>query len=414
MQYLQVKNLTKSFSERPLMDGIDFSVHKGQKVALVAKNGAGKSTLLNILMGHIEPNDGTYLFNKDIKVGFLSQTFDAPDDMTVWDALYVYDNQIGQLLRKYEILISDPHADQIIVHDTLAQIEKINARDYEIKLKTIVSQLQLTPFLEQKIGELSGGEAKRVAIAKALLDEPHFLILDEPTNHLDLDMIEWLEKYLSKSDMTLLLVTHDRYFLERVCTDIYELDRGKMYMYSGNYEKYLIKKAEREEKDAKQVHHLKQLYNEELYRIRKAPRARGKKSLGRTKQFYALEADYKSKKSELVKQSAKLTLEMEERRLGSKVLKIHGLTKAYGDKQILHRFTHSFRQGERVGIIGKNGVGKSTFVNILTGNEQADSGTMEYGPTVKVAYYEQHQTIPDLDKRIIDYVKEVAEHVVVT
>jgi len=259
------------------------------------------------------------------------------------------------------------------------------------------------------MGSLSGGEAKRVALAKALLDEPQFLILDEPTNHLDLDMIERLENYLKKSDMTLLMVTHDRYFLERVCTDIFELDRGKMYMYSGNYEKFLIKKAEREEQESKAVHHLKMLYKTELFWIRKAPRARGKKSVG----FYELEANYKSKKSDLGEQATKIMLEMEDRRMGSKILKIHALCKSYGDKQILKRFTHDFRQGERVGIIGKNGVGKSTFVNILTGNEQADSGSMEFGPTVKVGYYEQHQAIPDNEMKLIDYVKAVAEHAVI-
>jgi len=274
MQYLLVKDIHKAFTDKPLLDGVNFSVLKGQKIALVAQNGAGKSTLLHILMGTIEPNQGTVAFNKDIKVRFLSQTFDAPDDMSVRDALYIYDNPIGQLLRRYELLLLDPDADQIIIHTTLQEIEKIHAREYEVKLKTIISQLQLNAHLEQQMGALSGGEAKRVALAKTLLDEPHFLILDEPTNHLDLEMIERLENYLKKSDMTLLLVTHDRYFLERVCTDIYELDRGKLYMYPGNYEKFLMKKAERHEQEAQVVHHLKMLYKEELYWIRKAPRAR--------------------------------------------------------------------------------------------------------------------------------------------
>ena len=413
MQYLLVKDIHKAFTDKPLLDGVNFSVLKGQKIALVAQNGAGKSTLLHILMGTIEPNQGTVAFNKDIKVRFLSQTFDAPDDMSVRDALYIYDNPIGQLLRRYELLLLDPDADQIIIHTTLQEIEKIHAREYEVKLKTIISQLQLNAHLEQQMGALSGGEAKRVALAKTLLDEPHFLILDEPTNHLDLEMIERLENYLKKSDMTLLLVTHDRYFLERVCTDIYELDRGKLYMYPGNYEKFLMKKAERHEQEAQVVHHLKMLYKEELYWIRKAPRARWAKSVGRTKKFYDLEANYRSQKSTLQEQFDKLTLEMDGRRLGSKVLKIHSMTKSYGDKLIIKKFTHDFKQGERVWIIGKNGVGKTTFVNILAWLEQADGGGMEFGPTVKLAYYQQKQTIPDADITILDFVKSIAEYVTI-
>lgn len=413
MQYLQVKNLHKSYTDQPLLDGVDFAIQKGQKAALVAKNGWGKSTLIKILEGKVEPNDGTVLFNKDIKVRFLSQSFDAPGTMTVWDALLTYDNPIGQLIRRYETLLAEPETDQIIIHQTLEAIEKTHAWEYEVQVKTIAGQLQLTPYFEKTMESLSGGEAKRVALAKALLDEPHFLILDEPTNHLDLDMIERLENYLKKSDMTLLMVTHDRYFLERVCTDIFELDRGKLYSYKGNYEQFLIKKAERAVQESQAVHHLKMLYQEELYRIRKAPRARGKKSVGRSKSFYALEAEYKSKKSTLAQQVKPMALEMEERRLGSKVLKIHWLSKKYGDKLILDRFKHDFKQGERVGIIGKNGVGKSTFVNLLTGNEQADSGSMEIGPTVKIWYYEQHYAIPDNEMRIIDFVKKVAEHAVI-
>ncbi len=413
MQFLQVKDIHKAFTDKPLLDGVSFSILKGQKVALVAKNGAGKSTLLRILMDEIEPNQWTVNFNKDIKVRFLSQTFDVPDDMSVWDALYVHDNPLGQLLRKYELLLADPQADQIILHQTLQDIEKSHAWEYEVKLKSIVSQLQLTGYVEQSMGSLSGGEAKRVALAKALLDEPHFLILDEPTNHLDLEMIERLENYLKKSSMTLLLVTHDRYFLERVCTDIYELDRGKLYMYPGNYEKFLYKKAEREEQEAKEVHHLKMLYKNELYRIRKAPRARWAKSVGRTKKFYALEDNYRSQKGVLQEQFDKLELEMDQRRLGSKVLKIHSLSKSYGDKQIIKKFTYDFRQGERVGIIGKNGVGKSTFVNMIAWLEQPDHGTLDFWPTVKVGYYQQKQAIADSDVRVIDYVKEVAEYITI-
>lgn len=225
-------------------------------------------------MGELEPNQGSAMFHKDIKIGFVAQTFDAPGDMSVRDALYVHNNPIGQLLRRYELLLLDPATDQFIIHQTLQEIETTRAREYEVKLKTIISQLQLGSHIHKTMDSLSGGEAKRVALAKALLDEPHFLILDEPTNHLDLDMIERLENYLKKSDMTLLLVTHDRYFLERVCTDIYELDRGVLHMYPGNYEQFLMKKAERYEQEAQSVHHLKMLYTEELYWIRKAPRAR--------------------------------------------------------------------------------------------------------------------------------------------
>jgi len=380
MQYLQVKKLHKSYTDRPLLDGVDFSIVKGQKVALVAKNWAGKSTLLRILMGKTQQDDWNFTFHKDIRVGFLTQLSDIPEDMTVLDALFAYDSEIGQLIRNYEAALMETEQNpddsglrQIRIQELLAKIEELDAREYEVKVKTIISQLQLTAYLNQTIWSLSGGEAKRVALAKVLMEDPHFLVLDEPTNHLDLEMIEWLEKYLKRSDLTLLIVTHDRYFLERVCTDIYELEKGKLHMYPGNYEKYLTKKAEREEQESTSLHHMKQLYKQELYRVRKAPRARGKKSVGRTKEFTALEEEYKGRKWTALKESVKLEISIENRRLGTKVLKVHGLQKAYGDKIIVKSFKHDFMQGERVGIIGKNGVGKSSFVNLLAGRELPDN-----------------------------------------
>lgn len=413
MLYLHITDLHKSFTDKPLLSAINFTILKGQKVALVAKNWAWKSTLIKILMGAIEPTQGTVDFHKSIKVWFLNQTFDAPWDMTVWDAIFLYKNHIWELIRKYEILLVDKDSDHEIIHQTLEEIESVHWWEYETKVKSIISQLQLNPFLDKKIETLSWWEAKRVALAKALLDEPDFLVLDEPTNHLDLDMIEWLEKYLKKTDMTLLMVTHDRYFLERVCTDIYELDRWVIHTYSWNYENFLMKKSEREEREQLSVHKLKQFYKQELAWIRKAPRARQSKSVDREKKFYNIESDFHTKKGSLDEQAVRLSFDVQERRLGWKILKIHKLSKAYGEKIILDKFTHNFKQGERVGIMWKNGVGKSTFMNILTGTENYDSWSMEFWPTVEIGYYQQKHAMVDSDKTVLEYVKDISNRIVI-
>ena len=295
----------------------------------------------------------------------------------------------------------------------LHQIEDAHAWEYEVKVKTIVGQLNLTHHLTQKMWSLSWGEAKRVALAKALLDEPDFVILDEPTNHLDLDMIEWLENYLTQSHLTLLLVTHDRYFLERVCTHILELDKWKIHPYAGNYQVFLEKKAAREELERQTVHNMKQLRRHELDRMRRAPGARRTKQYARIKEFEKLEDTYMESKSILAQKDKKLTLEVQQRRMWDKILKIHHLKKSFGDKLILKDFSHDFRHGERVGIIGKNGVWKSTFVNILTWEEHTDSGDIQQGKTIYMWHYHQKQSLFETDKRVIDVIRDIAEYVFV-
>ncbi len=393
---------------KPLLAGVDFSISKGQKVALVAQNWAGKSTLLKVIMKQIEPSEWDVVFNKSIRTGFLSQTFAVNADMLVLDALFSHDNVFGQLIRRYEQILLDPQADDEIMQDILAQIEAAHARDYETQVKTITSKLQLTPLLTQTMWSLSGWEAKRVALAKVLLEEPDFLILDEPTNHLDLDMIEWLERYLAQSQLTLLMVTHDRYFLDSICNEIIELERWKIYTYTGNYESYITKKAEREELEQKALHQAKQLWKKELAWVRKAPRWRWTKSVSREKAFYEIDKEYLDAKWTLHQAAKKLTLSVESRRLGSKIFKIHHMKKSFGDKVILKDFSHDFKEWERVGIIGKNWVWKSTFVHILTWDIPVDSGDMERGEKVVLWHYQQKDITFNMEKRVLELVREVA------
>lgn len=414
MQYLQVKNLTKSFNEKPLVDHIDFTIQKWQKIALVAKNGAGKTTLLRMLMDQLEPDDGEINFYKNMKVGFLSQISDIPEDMNVRDAIFLRSEADGKLLQEYEDLVLDADADPERLNFLLDQIDRQNARDHEIKVKSIISELSLNPFLDQRIGDLSGGEHKRICLAKVLLGDPDFLILDEPTNHLDLDMIEWLEEYLTKSNITLFMVTHDRYFLEMVCTDIFEIDRGKLYIYHGSYQDYLVKKADRMALENRNLHNMKQLYKSELERVRKMPRARQSKSIDRINKFGDLSDEYKDKKSIAIAEWVKLSLSIENRRLGGKVLRLHKITKAFGDKKIVDNFSYDFANGERVGIVWWNGVGKSTFLDMLNGMESADSGSIDPWLTVKIWYYQQKHTIPDSEKTVLEYIRDVAESVTLT
>lgn len=393
---------------KPLLAGVDFSISKGQKIALVAQNGAGKSTLLKVIMWQIDTSDWDVIFTKNIRVWFLAQTFPVDPAMSVLDALFSHDHAIWQLIRRYEQILLDPHADDEAMQDILAQIEAAHARDYETQVKTITSKLQLTPLLNQTMWSLSGWEAKRVALAKVLLDEPDFLILDEPTNHLDLDMIEWLERYLVQSQLTLLMVTHDRYFLDSICNEIIELERWKIYTYTGNYESYLTKKAEREALEQRALHHAKQLWTKELAWVRKAPRWRWTKSVSREKAFYAIDEAYFDTKATVQQAAKKLTLTVEPRRLGSKIFKIHHMKKTFGEKVILKDFSHDFKEWERVGIIGKNWVGKSTFVHMLTGDILPDSGDAQRGEKVVLWHYQQKDISFEMEKRVLELVREVA------
>ena len=414
MQYLQVKNLSKAFSEKPLVDNIDFTIQKWQKIALIAKNGAGKTTLLKMLMRELEPDDGEISFYKNMKLGFLSQISDIPEDMSVCDAIFLWSEADGKLLQEYENLVLDPDADSDRLHFLLDQIDKQNARDHEVKVKSIISQLNLEQFLDQRIGDLSWWEHKRICLAKVLLGEPDFLILDEPTNHLDLEMIERLEEYLTKSHITLLMVTHDRYFLEMVCTDIFELDRGKLYIYHGSYQEYLMKKADRISLENRNLHNMKQFYKSELERVRKMPRARQSKSIDRTNKFHDLHDEFRDKKSTAISEWVRLSLTIENRRLGGKVLRLHNVSKSFGDKKIVDNFSYDFANGERVGIVWPNGAGKSTFLNMLNGYEPVDNGSIDPWLTVKIGYYQQKHTIVDSEKTVLEYIRDVAESVTLT
>lgn len=413
MLYLKATNLTKAYTDKPLVDHVDFSLSKGQKIALVAKNGAGKSTFIRLLMGQLDVTDGTIERRKWVKIGFLSQSLDLDPEALVIDELFQADNATAQLIKSYEQIIINPEADPEQISTIISKMEEEKARDYEVKVNIIISKLSLGDLLNQQVKTLSWWEGKRVALAKALFDEPDLLILDEPTNHLDLQMIERLEYYLSQSDITLFMVTHDRYFLESVCTDIVELDRGKLFYYPGNYSYFLEKKALRQENEKVEMHKLKQVLRKELAWMRTSPRGRQTKQNFRQQRFEGIEHTYHSRKDILDEESVKLEISMEERKLGSKILKIKHLYKSFWEKKIIENFSHEFRHQERIWIIGKNGVGKSTFLNIIMEKETLDSGVVSVGERIVLGYYQQKDIVFPANKRVIDVVRDVGEYMTV-
>ncbi len=374
MQYLKVTGLTKSYTTKILVDHADCTVLRWQKIAIVAKNGAGKSTFLKLLMNEVNLSDGTIERREGLRIGYLPQDSRLDENKTAREILFDFD--VNEL------------------------------REQEVELNIAINKLGITPYLDQAIGSLSGGEKKRVALAKVLMGDPEMLVLDEPTNHLDLPMIEWLERYLKNHHTTLLMVTHDRYFLERVCTDIFELHRGKIITYPGNYSYYLEKKAIREENEQIGLHKLKQLYRKELQWIKRSPSGRQTKSNSRATRFDDIHETYHTNKDILFHEDEKLILSSETRRLGGEIMKLSNIQKSYGDKKILADFSHEFRHNERIGIIGKNGVGKSTFVRILLGEEDMDAGKIKIGETVVFGHYQQQDIhFPD-DMRVSDIVND--------
>lgn len=424
MNYLKVTNLTKSYTDKHLVDHVDFVINKWQKISLVAKNWAGKSTLIKLITGEIDKTDGKIKFGKWIKIGTLSQECDLDMDKKTIDILFGDDsNEVLKIIKSYEQILSDTNFDQEKLNTILNRIDELNAWEYESKIKTIISKLQINNYLNQKISTLSGGERKRVMLAKVLVNEPDLLILDEPTNHLDLEMIEWLENYLNKSEITLFMVTHDRYFLEKVCNNIWELDRWKIYTYEWNYEYFLSQKIEREKNEAIELRNLRKLMKQELAWIKKAPRARQTKSVHREKRFYNIEEEYDNRKKIVNKEKIEMEISMEERRLGWKILKIHNLNKSFEingllpssqlqgieKKIILNNFSHDFRHKERIWIIWKNGVWKSTFLNMIMWIENFDNGSIKTGETVTYWFYEQKDISFHPNKRVIDIVKDVSE-----
>lgn len=408
MTYLSTENLSKHFGIKPLFENLTFGISKGDKTALIAPNGTGKSTLLKILAGEMEPDSGKVMTRNGIRIGFLAQEPSMDDSMTISEFIAHGDSEKVRVVQRYDKAVHEQAENfnpqtQKAYEKAAAAMDAAEAWDVEQQMEQILGILNIHD-LDQPIASLSGGERKRVALAFVLLDEPDLLILDEPTNHLDVEMIEWLESYLAKSNMTLLMVTHDRYFLDRVCNHILELDYGKLYHHKGNYEYYLEKKAEREEIEATEIAKAGKLMKKELEWMRRGPKARTTKSKSRIKDFYKTKEKATSQREE-----SELQLDVNMSRMGGKVLEVENLSKSYDDIVILDDFSYQFLQGERIGILGKNGVGKSTFLKILLGEEPVDSGAIETGETIVFGHYQQQGIKIDESKRVIEVIKEVAE-----
>ena len=405
MNLLSIENLSKSYGEKQLFQNLTFGINQGEKVALVARNGSGKSTLLRIITGTDTSDDGKVIFRRDLRVSFLDQNPSFNEELSIIDTVLMAENEITKAIKQYEKIIDIPtdelnskQAEEL--EQALAQMDKTNAWAYEIRVKQVLAKLGLVK-ITMPVKKLSGGQKKRVALAKVLIEEPDLLIMDEPTNHLDVDMIEWLEEYLENKDLSLLLVTHDRYFLDNVCNKIIELDQQTLYTYQGNYSYFLEKKSEREFNAAREIDKAKNLMRKELEWIRRMPKARGTKSKSRIDAFY----DLKDKATDK-KQHADLELNVKMSRIGGKVIEMKKVYKAYDDLKILNGFDYTFKTGERIGIVGKNGIGKSTFLNLISGKEQPDSGKINVGETIVFGYYSQAGIELKEDKRVIEVVKE--------
>ncbi|MEQ8909151.1 MAG: ABC-F family ATP-binding cassette domain-containing protein [Vicingaceae bacterium] len=404
MNLLSVENIGKRFGERVLFEEVSFGLEQGQKMALVAKNGEGKTTLLELLNGDQKPDTGDITWRNNTSVAYLRQQHEFEEGLTVKQLFYEAGNALSDAIEEYQKAISDPN-DQERMQKALNRMDATKAWDYEAKIEKLLSVFEMGNLKpDQDVNILSGGQKKRLALVKLIVDEPDFFILDEPTNHLDISMIEWLEDYFTKENVTLFLVTHDRYFLNRVCNQILELDQGRAYRYDGNYEYFVEKKAEREETQAAEIAKAKNLYRKEVEWMRRMPKARGTKAKSRIDQFYDTEqkAKQKTKKEEL-------QLSIKSERLGGKILELHHVKKSYGDLKIVDDFSYTFLKGDRLGIAGKNGVGKTTFLNLILGKEEVDGGKVVHGETVQFGYYTQKGIKLKDDKRIIEVVKEIAE-----
>lgn len=404
MNYLTVENISKSYGELTLFKDISFGIHKDQKIAFIAKNGTGKTSILNILSGDDQTDSGNVIYRKDIKVSFLSQDPKFDNNLTIEETIFASENPILKVINNYEKALLNPD-DTETYQKAFDEMERHQAWDFETLYKQILFKLKLED-LSQKTNILSGGQKKRLALANALINKPDLLILDEPTNHLDLEMIEWLEAFFAKENITLFMVTHDRYFLERVCNEIIELDEGKLYNYKGNYSYYLEKREARIEQEAVETGKAKQLFKKELAWMRRQPRARTTKSKSRIDDF----ADIKHRAHQR-RNDHEVQLELNMERLGSKILEFHKVSKAFKDKTILDSFNYTFQKGERAGIIGKNGTGKSTFLNILTQNAQPDSGKVIKGDTVKFGYYTQSGISIKPEQKVIDVIREFGDYI---
>ena len=399
--YLQVDNLTKSFGDLVLFENISFGIAEGQRIGLIAKNGTGKTTLLNILSGKEGYDNGNIVFRRDLRVDYLEQDPKYPEELTVLEACFHHGNSVVELIKEYEhCMETEGHPG---LEDLLVRMDHEKAWEYEQKAKQILSQLKIRNF-DQQVKHLSGGQLKRVALANALITEPDLLILDEPTNHLDLDMTEWLEDYLRRTNLSLLMVTHDRYFLDRVCSEIIEIDNRQLYQYKGNYSYYLEKRQERIEAKSVEIERANNLYRTELDWMRRMPQARAHKAKYRQDAFYEIEKVAKQRFN-----NDNVKLDVKASYIGSKIFEADHLYKSFGDLKILDDFSYIFARYEKMGIVGNNGTGKSTFIKILMGEVQPDSGTVDIGETVRFGYYSQDGLQFDEQMKVIDVVQDIAE-----
>ncbi len=401
MNYLSAENISKSFGDKWLFKGITLGLSRGDKVALIGANGTGKTTLMTILAGITPADEGVVSVRKDIRVGYLDQSPDFDHELPIIEVLFSGKNPVALAIKEYEraLLSGDDDA----LGRAIEQVDALQAWDFEARVKEILGKLGLHD-VDAKIGTLSGGQRKRVALAKVLIESPDLVILDEPTNHLDLSMVEWLENYLNTQNTTLLLVTHDRYFLDTVCNVIVELDNGNLYTYKGNYAYFLEKKAEREAVEAAEIDKARNLYRKELDWIRRQPKARGTKAKYRVDAF----EDTKEKAHQR-KYDNQIELNIKSTRLGSKIVELNSVGKRFGDKTIINNFLYTFKKGDRIGIVGKNGAGKSTLLNMITGQLRPDNGQVVRGDTVQFGYYTQSDLEYKDGQRVVDWVKEVAE-----
>lgn len=404
MNYLSVENIAKSFGELQLFSNLSFGINEGQKVGFVAKNGTGKTTLLHILAGTEAPDDGRVVYRKDITSAFLAQEPDLDPKLTVEETIFAADNETLKVIARYEKALENPD-DADAYQKAFEEMDMHQAWDFETQYKQILFKLKLED-LHKLVGELSGGQKKRLALANMLLHKPDFIIMDEPTNHLDLDMIEWLEEYFRKENFTIFMVTHDRYFLERVCNEIVELEDGNLYTYKGNYSYYLDKKDARIEQDQTNTDKAKQLFKKELEWMRRQPKARTTKSKSRIDDFHEIKERASKRRND-----HQVQLEINMERLGTKIVELIKVSKSFEEKQLLKGFEYNFQKGERIGIIGKNGTGKSTFLNILTGKIQPDSGKVIIGDTIKFGYYTQAGINVKPGQKVIDVIKEFGEFI---
>lgn len=408
MHYVSVEGLAKSYGIKPLFENLSFDIEEGDKIALVARNGSGKSTLLRILAGKDTPDAGKAWINKEVDIALFEQEPIFEEDKTVLENIFFHDHPIIRAIKQYEALSDEENVDPVKLNEAIIKMDELGAWDFDAKVKQVLGKLNVHQ-LQQPVKTLSGGQRKRVALAKTLIDigfeHKHvLLIMDEPTNHLDVEMVEWLEHYLNKENVSLLLVTHDRYFLDSVCDEIWELDNNTIYNYKGDYQNYLEKKAARIESELASIDKAKNLYRKELEWMRKQPKARTTKAKSRIDAFYEVETKAKQRIED-----QQLTLEMKMNRLGGKVVELKKIYKSFGEKVILKGFDYTFKKGERIGVVGKNGTGKTTFINMLQGIEEPDSGKINIGDTVIFGNYSQKGLEIKEDMRVIEFVKNIAE-----